>query len=79
MIKVGICGIAGRMGQRISHLTLEAEGLDIGGGVEFSGHPAIGKDIGESHRCAAQRHIRSGYGRGDGGQCQCHHGIHRAS
>ena len=25
MIKVGICGVAGRMGQRISHLTLEAE------------------------------------------------------
>ena len=47
MIKVGICGIAGRMGQRISHLTLEAEGLDLGGGVEFPGHPVIGKDIGE--------------------------------
>ena len=47
MIKVGICGIAGRMGQRISHLTLEAEELDLGGGVEFPGHPVIGKDIGE--------------------------------
>ncbi len=47
MIKVGICGIAGRMGQRISHLTLEAENLDLGGGVEFAGHPVIGKDVGE--------------------------------
>ncbi len=47
MIKVGICGVAGRMGQRISHLTLEAGNLDLGGGVEFAGHPAIGKDIGE--------------------------------
>ena len=47
MIKVGICGIAGRMGQRISHLALEAEELDLGGGVEFPGHPVIGKDIGE--------------------------------
>lgn len=47
MIRVGICGIAGRMGQRISHLTLEAENLDLGGGVEFAGHPAMGKDIGE--------------------------------
>ena len=47
MIRVGICGVAGRMGQRISHLTLEAETLDLGGGVEVAGHPAIGKDIGE--------------------------------
>ena len=47
MIGVGICGVAGRMGQRISHLTLEAENLDLGGGVEFAGHPAIGKDIGD--------------------------------
>ena len=47
MIKVGICGIAGRMGQRISHLALEAEGLDVGGGTEFVGNPVVGKDIGE--------------------------------
>lgn len=47
MIRVGICGVAGRMGQRISHLTLEAENLDLGGGVEVAGHPAIGKDIGD--------------------------------
>ena len=79
MIKVGICGIAGRMGQRISHLTLEADGLDLGGGVEFPGHPVIGKDIGEVIGVPSQRYISSGYCRGDGGQCRCNHGIHRAS
>jgi len=47
MIKVGICGVAGRMGQRISHLALEADGLDVGGGVEYVGNPVVGKDIGE--------------------------------
>ena len=47
MIRVGICGIAGRMGVRISHLTLEAEDLDLRGGVEFAENPVIGKDVGE--------------------------------
>lgn len=47
MIKVAICGIAGRMGQRISHLALEAEELDLRGGIEFAGSPVIGKDIGD--------------------------------
>lgn len=47
MIKVGICGVAGRMGQHLSHLTLVGEGLDLRGGVEYAGSPVIGKDIGE--------------------------------
>lgn len=47
MTRVGICGIAGRMGVRISHLTLEADDLDLRGGVEFEGSPVVGKDVGE--------------------------------
>ena len=47
MIQVVICGLAGRMGGRIAHLTLEAEGLDLAGGVEYAGSPDIGRDIGE--------------------------------
>ena len=47
MIRVAICGIAGRMGTRISQLTLEAEDMDLRGGVEYVGSPVIGKDAGE--------------------------------
>ena len=47
MTRVAICGIAGRMGVRISHLTLEANDLDLCGGVEYVGSPVIGKDVGE--------------------------------
>ncbi|MFT5365553.1 MAG: 4-hydroxy-tetrahydrodipicolinate reductase [Candidatus Latescibacterota bacterium] len=47
MTRVAICGIAGRMGMRISHLTLEADDLDLRGGVEYVGSPVIGKDVGE--------------------------------
>ena len=47
MTRVAICGIAGRMGMRISHLALEADDLDVSGGVEYVGSPVIGKDVGE--------------------------------
>lgn len=47
MIRVAICGIAGRMCGRIAHLTLEADGLDLSGGVEYPGCPDVGRDIGE--------------------------------
>lgn len=47
MTRVAICGIAGRMGVRISHLALEADDLDVSGGVEYVGSPVIGKDVGE--------------------------------
>ena len=47
MIRVVVCGIAGRMGGRIAHLTLEGDGLDLSGGVEYVGSPDIGRDIGE--------------------------------
>lgn len=47
MTRVAICGIAGRMGVRISHLALESDDLDVSGGVEYVGSPVIGKDVGE--------------------------------
>lgn len=47
MIRVSIVGIAGRMCGRIAHLVQEAEGLDLVGGIEAPGNPAVGKDVGE--------------------------------
>lgn len=47
MIRVAICGIAGRMGGRVAHLALAADGLDLRGGIEHAGSAAVGKDLGE--------------------------------
>ncbi len=47
MTKIVICGIAGRMCGRIAHLAAESDDLEIIGGVESTGNPAVGRDIGE--------------------------------
>lgn len=47
MTRVAVVGIGGRMCGRIAHLVHEAEDLDLTGGVEFEGSPAIGRDLGE--------------------------------
>jgi 4-hydroxy-tetrahydrodipicolinate reductase len=47
MIKIVVCGVAGRMGQRLAHLTLAAEDLELCGGKEHPAHEAVGRDIGE--------------------------------
>jgi 4-hydroxy-tetrahydrodipicolinate reductase len=47
MTRIVVCGVAGRMGQRLAHLTLEAGDLHLAGGTERPGHPAVGRDIGE--------------------------------
>ncbi len=47
MIKVVVCGIAGRMCGRIAHMVMEAEDLDLVGGVEAPENPAVGRDVGE--------------------------------
>jgi 4-hydroxy-tetrahydrodipicolinate reductase len=47
MVKVVICGIAGRMCGRIAHLVQEADDLEITGGVEAPGNAAVGRDVGE--------------------------------
>ena len=47
MIKLVISGIAGRMGKRIALLASKDKGFELKGGLESSGNPTIGKDIGE--------------------------------
>ncbi|ACD96748.1 4-hydroxy-tetrahydrodipicolinate reductase [Trichlorobacter lovleyi] len=45
MIKIAVCGAAGRMGQRIIVAAVEA-GCIISGALERPGHPQIGQDAG---------------------------------
>jgi 4-hydroxy-tetrahydrodipicolinate reductase len=47
MIDVVVCGVAGRMGQRLANLVLDSDDLQLVGGTEGPGHEAIGRDIGE--------------------------------
>ncbi|MDP2753376.1 MAG: 4-hydroxy-tetrahydrodipicolinate reductase, partial [Nitrospirota bacterium] len=44
MIKIAVCGAAGRMGQRIINSIIESEGAVLCGALERPGHPAIGQD-----------------------------------
>jgi 4-hydroxy-tetrahydrodipicolinate reductase len=44
---IGINGAAGRMGQRLVILAREDRELSLAAALEASGHPALGKDIGE--------------------------------
>jgi len=46
VIKIGVTGIAGRMGSFIGLLVAEAEGLELTGGLEAPGHKSIGADAG---------------------------------
>ncbi|NKB67195.1 MAG: 4-hydroxy-tetrahydrodipicolinate reductase [Candidatus Latescibacteria bacterium] len=46
MTTIAICGVAGRMGQRLASLIQESDDLELVGGTEYSGHQAIGQDIG---------------------------------
>lgn len=47
MMKAVIIGAAGRMGNRIIEMICQSEGIELCGGVERKGHPAVGKDVGE--------------------------------
>ena len=46
-MKIGIVGAAGRMGRMLLAAVDAADGVEIAGGVEASGHPDLGKDLGE--------------------------------
>ena len=46
MTEVVVCGVAGRMGQRLAHLTLADEQLKLAGGTESPAHPTVGTDVG---------------------------------
>ena len=51
MIKIAVCGAAGRMGQRIINAVVEAEGVQLSGALERPGHPLIGQDAGLIAAC----------------------------
>ncbi|RII25695.1 MAG: 4-hydroxy-tetrahydrodipicolinate reductase [Geobacter sp.] len=51
MIKVAVCGAAGRMGQRIINAIVEAEGAELSGALERPGHPLLGQDAGLIAAC----------------------------
>jgi 4-hydroxy-tetrahydrodipicolinate reductase len=48
VINLIITGAAGRMGSRIAALALEDSSFRLVGAVEHPGHPAMGKDLGET-------------------------------
>jgi 4-hydroxy-tetrahydrodipicolinate reductase len=45
-MKIGIVGVAGRMGRMLLYEVCETDGLALGGGVETPGNAAIGEDLG---------------------------------
>jgi 4-hydroxy-tetrahydrodipicolinate reductase len=46
MIKIAVCGAAGRMGGRIIAAVTEADGVGLYGALERPGHPMLGMDSG---------------------------------
>ncbi len=51
MIKLIICGAAGRMGKMIIACAQEAGDLEVAGAVDTAGHPDLGQDAGELAGC----------------------------
>jgi 4-hydroxy-tetrahydrodipicolinate reductase len=47
-LRIGIAGCAGRMGQALLRQVLATTAAAVGAGSERPGHPAIGRDLGES-------------------------------
>ena len=48
MIKAIVMGVSGKMGGRITHWLAATEGIELAAAVEVKGHPAAGKDVGET-------------------------------
>lgn len=46
MVKIAVCGAAGRMGGRIIAAISETEGAVVSGALERLGHPMVGQDAG---------------------------------
>ena len=46
-----VTGAAGRMGQRLVSLVQKSSTLQLSGAIEMSGHPAVGRDVGEIIGC----------------------------
>ncbi len=53
MIKISVCGAAGRMGQHIINSIHETQGVQLSGVLERPGHPLVGQDIGLVAGCGA--------------------------
>ncbi|MCA9483323.1 MAG: 4-hydroxy-tetrahydrodipicolinate reductase [Nitrospina sp.] len=47
MVKVGVVGVAGRMGKTIAACIVDSPDTELAGGTEIPGHPALGQDLGE--------------------------------
>lgn len=47
MIKIGVVGAAGRMGKTIVSCIEDADGVALCCGIEATGNPALGQDVGE--------------------------------
>ena len=47
LVRVAIIGAAGRMGRELCGAALETSGIELVGGTEGSGSPALGDDLGE--------------------------------
>ena len=47
MVKIGIVGVAGRMGALIARGVVESEDLQLSGALEVQGHPMVGRDVGD--------------------------------
>lgn len=45
-MKIGVVGCAGRMGRMLVETIVATDGAILGGGVERSGHDAVGQDLG---------------------------------
>ena len=46
-MRVAVAGASGKMGGRLVHLVNDSNDMEIAGGLERPGHPALGKDVGE--------------------------------
>jgi 4-hydroxy-tetrahydrodipicolinate reductase len=53
MVKIAVCGAAGRMGGRIIVAVTEAEGCELAGALERPGHPMLGMDAGMLAGCGS--------------------------
>jgi 4-hydroxy-tetrahydrodipicolinate reductase len=53
MVKIAVCGAAGRMGQRIIVAVREADGCEVSGALERPGHEQVGQDAGLIAGCGA--------------------------
>ena len=53
MVKIAVCGAAGRMGGRIIVAVTETEGCELAGALERPGHPMLGMDAGMLAGCGS--------------------------